>query len=276
MKDYLDSLRYCFDNGDFVESRSGNVKKSFGYQMRFDLQKGFPAVTTKKLAWKGVISELLWFLEGSNDERRLAEILYEDKRENLKEKKTIWTQNAKADYWKDKSQFDGDVGRIYGVQWRDFRGIDQVEKLIEGLKNNPHNRRHILSAWNPPELDQMSLPPCHAFSQFYVSKNKLSCQLYQRSCDMFLGVPFNIASYSLLIHILAKECGYEVGEFVHTLGDFHIYEEHSEQVKIQLEREPKILPTLDFKQKKWDEYKTSDFELINYDPHPKIIAPMNV
>ena len=134
MKGYLDSLRYCFDNGDLVESRAGNVKKSFGYQMRFDLQKGFPAVTSKKLAWKSVISELLWFLEGSNDERRLAEILYEDKRENLKEKKTIWTQNAKADYWKNKSQFDGDVGRIYGVQWRDFKGIDQVEKLIDGLK----------------------------------------------------------------------------------------------------------------------------------------------
>ncbi|SVB97111.1 uncharacterized protein METZ01_LOCUS249965 [marine metagenome] len=244
--------------------------------MRFDLQKGFPAVTTKKLAWKGVISELLWFLEGSNDERRLAEILYEDKRENLKEKKTIWTQNARAVYWKDKSQFDGDVGRIYGVQWRDFNGVDQVEKLIEGLKNNPHNRRHILSAWNPPELDQMSLPPCHAFSQFYVSKNKLSCQLYQRSCDMFLGVPFNIASYSLLIHIFAKECGYEVGEFIHSLGDFHIYEEHFEQVKIQLDREPRKLPILSFEQKKWNDYKTSDFELIDYDPHPKIIAPMNV
>ena len=276
MKVYLEALKYCFDNGDFIKSRAGNVKKYFGYQMRFDLQKGFPAVTTKKLAWKGVISELLWFLEGSNDERRLAEILYEDKRDNLKDKKTIWTQNAKADYWKNKSRFDGDVGRIYGVQWRDFKGVDQVEILIEGLKNNPHSRRHILSAWNPPELDQMSLPPCHAFSQFYVSNNKLSCHLYQRSCDMFLGVPFNIASYSLLIHILAKECGYEVGDFVHSLGDFHIYEEHFEQVKIQLERESKILPTLNFKQKKWNEYKTSDFELINYDPHPKIIAPMNV
>ena len=276
MKVYLEALKYCFDNGDFVKSRAGNVKKSFGYQMRFDLQKGFPAVTTKKLAWKGVISELLWFLEGSNDERRLAEILYEDKRENLKEKKTIWTQNARADYWKDKSQFDGDVGRIYGVQWRDFKGVDQVENLIEGLINNPHNRRHILSAWNPPELDQMSLPPCHAFSQFYVSKNKLSCQLYQRSCDMFLGVPFNIASYSLLIHIFAKECGYEVGEFVHSLGDFHIYEEHFEQVKIQLDREPRKLPILSFEQKKWNDYKTSDFELIDYDPHQKIIAPMNV
>jgi thymidylate synthase len=276
MKVYLEALKYCFDNGDFIKSRAGNVKKSFGYQMRYDLQKGFPAVTTKKLAWKGVISELLWFLEGSNDERRLAEILYEDKRENLKDKKTIWTQNAKADYWKNKSRFDGDVGRIYGVQWRDFKGVDQVEILIEGLKNNPHSRRHILSAWNPPELDQMSLPPCHAFSQFYVSNNKLSCHLYQRSCDMFLGVPFNIASYSLLVHILAKECSYEVGDFVHSLGDFHIYEQHFEQVKSQLEREPKKLPNLSFKQKSWNKYNTSDFELTGYEHHPKIIAPMNV
>ena len=276
MKGYLESLKYCFDNGEFVKSRAGNVKKSFGFQMRFDLQKGFPAVTTKKLAWKSVVSELLWFLEGSSDERRLAEILYEDKRENLKDKNTIWTQNAKADYWKDKSKFDGDVGRIYGVQWRDFKGIDQVENLIKGLKNNPDNRRHILSAWNPPELDQMSLPPCHAFSQFYVSKNKLSCQLYQRSCDMFLGVPFNIASYSLLIHILAKECGYEVGEFIHSLGDFHIYEEHFDQVKIQLKRDFRKLPNLSFQQKKWNEYKTSDFELVNYYPHPKITASMSV
>ncbi|MDC6448018.1 thymidylate synthase [Alphaproteobacteria bacterium] len=276
MKSYLAALKYCFDNGDLVVSRAGNVKKSFGYQMRFNLQKGFPVVTTKKLAWKSVVSELLWFLEGSSDERRLAEILYEDKREKLKDKKTIWTQNAKADYWKDKSKFDGDVGRIYGVQWRDFNGVDQIEKLIEGLKINPHNRRHILSSWNPPELDQMSLPPCHAFSQFYVSNNKLSCQLYQRSCDMFLGVPFNIASYSLLTHIFAKECGYEVGEFIHSLGDFHIYEEHFKQVQIQLEREPKKLPSLSFKQNRWNKYKTSDFQLLNYDPHPKIIAPMNV
>jgi len=223
-----------------------------------------------------MVSELLWFLEGSNDERRLAEILYEDVRENLEDKKTIWTQNAKADYWKNKSNFNGDVGRIYGVQWRDFNGVDQIESLIKGLKESPDSRRHILTAWNPAELHNMSLPPCHAFSQFYVSNNKLSCQLYQRSCDMFLGVPFNIASYSILIHIIAKECGYEVGEFIHSLGDFHIYEEHFEQVKIQLSREPKKLPILKFNQKKINEYKTSDFELIDYDHHPQIIAPMNV
>jgi thymidylate synthase len=276
MKNYLTALEYCFENGDFVKSRAGNVKKAFGYQMRFNLEDGFPAVTTKKLAWKAVVAELLWFLEGSNDERRLAEIQYQDTKENLEDKKTIWTQNANADYWKNKSKFKGDVGRIYGVQWRNFNGVDQIVNLIEGLKQNPHSRRHILTAWNPAELDEMSLPPCHAFSQFYISNNKLSCQLYQRSCDMFLGVPFNIASYSLLIHILAKECGYQVGEFVLSLGDFHIYEEHFDQVKIQLTREPKTHPNLQFEQKKINEYKTSDFELINYEYHPKIVAPMNV
>ena len=276
MKNYLDALKYCYENGDFVKSRAGNVKKAFGYQMRFNLEDGFPAVTTKKLAWKAVVSELLWFLEGSNDERRLAEILYDDKRENLEDKKTIWTQNAEADYWKDKSKFIGDVGKIYGVQWRNFNGVDQIQELIEGLKKNPNSRRHILTAWNPSEINEMSLPPCHAFSQFFVSNNKLSCQLYQRSCDMFLGVPFNIASYSLLLHIIAEECKLGVGEFVHSLGDFHIYEEHFDQVKIQLTREPKQLPTLKFLTKNINDYKTSDFELLNYHPHPKIVAPMNV
>ena len=276
MKNYLDALKYCYENGDFVKSRAGNVKKAFGYQMRFNLEDGFPAVTTKKLAWKAVVSELLWFLEGSNDERRLAEILYDDKRENLEDKKTIWTQNAEADYWKDKSKFIGDVGKIYGVQWRNFNGVDQIQELIEGLKKNPNSRRHILTAWNPSEINEMSLPPCHAFSQFFVSNNKLSCQLYQRSCDMFLGVPFNIASYSLLIHIIAEECKLGVGDFIHSLGDFHIYEEHFDQVKIQLTREPKRLPTLKFLTKKINDYKTKDFELHNYEPHPKIIAPMNV
>lgn len=276
MKNYLDALKYCYENGDFVKSRAGNVKKAFGYQMRFNLEDGFPAVTTKKLAWKAVVSELLWFLEGSNDERRLAEILYDDKRANLEDKKTIWTQNAEADYWKDKSKFIGDVGKIYGVQWRNFNGVDQIQELIEGLKKNPNSRRHILTAWNPSEINEMSLPPCHAFSQFFVSNNKLSCQLYQRSCDMFLGVPFNIASYSLLIHIIAEECKLGVGDFIHSLGDFHIYEEHFDQVKIQLTREPKQLPTLKFLPKKINDYKTKDFELHNYEPHPKIIAPMNV
>jgi thymidylate synthase len=276
MKQYLEALKHCYEFGTDVKSRAGKVRKSFGYQMRFDLQKGFPAMTTKKLAWKSIVSELLWFLEGSNDERRLAEILYNQKRENLKNKKTIWTQNANSSYWKDKSKFEGDVGRIYGVQWRDFNGVDQIKKLIDGIKNDPNGRRHILSAWNPADLHLMSLPPCHAFSQFFVSKKKLSCQLYQRSCDMFLGVPFNIASYSLFIHLIAKECSLEVGEFIHTLGDYHIYHEHFEAAKIQLSRETHALPELEFNKKNIFNYSLSDFVLNNYDPHPTIKANMNV
>ena len=276
MKQYLDALKYCYQNGIDVQSRAGKVKKSFGYQMRYDLNLGFPALTTKKLAWKSVVSELLWFIEGSDDERRLAEILYADVRENLKDKKTIWTQNAESPYWKSKARFKGDVGKIYGFQWRNFNGEDQIKNLIDSIKNDPDGRRHIISAWNPPDLKNMSLPPCHVFSQFFVSENKLSCQLYQRSCDMFLGVPFNIASYSLLTHMLARECNLDVGFFIHSLGDFHIYEEHLDAVKIQLERLPKDLPTLSFKTKNFFEYSIDDFKLLNYQHHPKIEAIMNV
>ena len=276
MKQYLDALKYCYQNGIDVQSRAGKVKKSFGYQMRYDLNLGFPALTTKKLAWKSVVSELLWFIEGSDDERRLAEILYDDVRENLKDKKTIWTQNAESPYWKTKARFKGDVGKIYGFQWRNFNGEDQIKNLIESIKKDPDGRRHIISAWNPPDLKNMSLPPCHVFSQFFVSENKLSCQLYQRSCDMFLGVPFNIASYSLLTHMLARECNLDVGFFIHSLGDFHIYEEHLDAVKIQLERLPKDLPTLSFKTKNFFEYSIDDFKLLNYQHHPKIEAIMNV
>jgi len=276
MKQYLEALKHCYDSGVDVDSRAGKVRKAFGYQMRFNLQEGFPAMTTKKLAWKSVVSELLWFLEGSDDERRLAEILYQDKRENLKDKKTIWTQNAKSDYWKNKSKFDGDVGRIYGVQWRDFNGVDQIKNLIEGIKTDPNGRRHILSAWNPADLSLMSLPPCHAFSQFFVSNNKLSCQLYQRSCDMFLGVPFNIASYSLFIHLIAAECKLNVGEFIHTLGDYHIYHEHFDAINIQLNREPMHLSGLFFNKKDIYKYSVNDFILENYNPHPAIKASMNV
>tara|TARA_B110000196_G_scaffold264569_1_gene237176 strand:+ start:247 stop:1077 length:831 start_codon:yes stop_codon:yes gene_type:complete len=276
MKQYLEAIKHCYDSGIDVDSRAGKVRKAFGYQMRFNLQNGFPAMTTKKLAWKAVVSELLWFLEGSNDERRLAEILYQDKRENLKDKKTIWTQNAKSNYWKKKSQFEGDVGKIYGFQWRNFNGVDQIDALIKGLKKDPNGRRHILSAWNPGDLHLMSLPPCHAFSQFYVSNNQLSCQLYQRSCDMFLGVPFNIANYSLLVHMIAAECSLQVGEFIHTLGDYHIYHEHFDAIKIQLERSPKKLPKLNFVKKKIFNYNISDFILINYEPHSAIKADMNV
>ena len=276
MKQYLDALQHCYNNGTDVESRAGKVRKSFGFQMKFDLAQGFPAITTKKLAWKSVVSELLWFIEGSNDERRLAEILYNDKRENLRDKQTIWTQNSEAIYWKPKARFEGDVGSIYGVQWRNFNGEDQLKYLINSLKNDPNGRRHIISSWNPSELKNMSLPPCHVFSQFFISKKKLSCQLYQRSCDMFLGVPFNIASYSLFTHMLARECNLEVGSFIHSLGDFHIYEEHFEQVKIQLDRTPKELPKLDFKTKDFYNYNVNDFKLINYEHHPKIKATMNI
>lgn len=276
MKQYLEALNYCYKSGIDVDTRAGKARKAFGYQMRFDLQKGFPAVTTKKLAWKSVVSELLWFLEGSDDERRLAEILYQDKRENLKNKKTIWTENSKSDYWKNKSKFDGDVGKIYGVQWRNFNGVDQINQLIKGIKNNPNGRRHILSAWNPADLPLMSLPPCHAFSQFFVSNNKLSCQLYQRSCDMFLGVPFNIASYSLFVHLLAAECGLDVGEFIHSLGDYHIYHEHFDAINIQISREPKDLPNLFFDKKDIYKYLVNDFTLENYNPHNAIKASMNV
>ena len=276
MKQYLQALSHCYKSGIDVESRSGKVRKAFGYQMRFDLKNGFPAMTTKKLAWKSVISELLWFIEGSDDERRLAEILYQDNKKNLKDKKTIWTQNAKSEYWKNKSKFEGDVGRIYGVQWRDFNGVDQIKNLIRGIKNDPNGRRHILSSWNPSDLHLMSLPPCHAFSQFFVSNNKLSCQLYQRSCDMFLGVPFNIASYSLFLHILALECDLDVGEFIHTLGDYHIYHEHFDAINTQLKRKPMPLPKLIFTKKIFFEYSVNDFILKNYNPQSIIKASMNV
>jgi thymidylate synthase len=268
--------------------------------MRFNLQEGFPAVTTKKLAWRAVVSELLWFLEGSGDERRLAEILHGTRDS---EKKTIWTANAEANYWKPKAQYEGDLGRVYGVQWRKWKTyrqfkensftnefghtfttdakavigeLDQLSTLIEGIKKDPSGRRHILSAWNPGELDQMALPPCHVLSQFDVTDGRLSCQLYQRSCDMFLGVPFNIASYALLTHIIAQECKLEVGDFVWTGGDCHIYLDHIDAVKEQLSRTPKELPQLKFETKKIVDYTVDDFELLNYNPDPAIKAKMAV
>jgi thymidylate synthase len=272
-------------------------------QQRYNLAQGFPAVTTKKLAWKSVVSELLWFIEGSGDEKRLREILHGSAESS---KTTIWSANATADYWKPKAQFDGDLGRVYGVQWRHWKtarharagsfkdsygsyfsvagGVhetetDQLKLLIEGLHRDPYGRRHILSAWNPGELESMALPPCHVLSQFYVdSKGRLSCQMYQRSCDMFLGVPFNIASYSLLTHMIAQVCGFEVGEFVHVLGDAHIYLNHVEQVKTQLEREPYPLPTLWLNPAVKDitKFTMADIELRDYTYHDAITAPMAV
>jgi thymidylate synthase len=292
MKTYLNALQFVLDNGEYRDDRTGvGTISVFGLQQRYNLSKGFPAVTTKKLAFKSCLSELLWFIEGSGDEHRLREILYGSDAPN---KTTIWTANAEADYWKPRARYSGDLGRVYGVQWRKWQNgktewhpnmgmqvpveIDQLKNLIEGIKQDPYGRRHILSAWNPGELDQMALPPCHCFAQFYVANNKLSCQMYQRSCDMFLGVPFNIASYSILTHMIAQVCGLEVGEFVHVLGDAHVYSDHVEQVKEQLKREPLPAPTLWINPKVTDieKFTMDDFRLENYNPMPSIKAPMAV
>lgn len=291
MKQYNDALKFILENGERSEDRTGEGTLSyFGLQMRFNLQEGFPAVTTKKLAWKSMVSELLWFLEGSSDERRLAEILHGTRDDS---KTTIWTDNANAPYWKPKATFKGDLGRVYGVQWRSWNTgrkkwtsssesediiVDQIATLIHDLKHNPYSRRHMLTAWNVAELDQMALPPCHTFSQFYVRNGKLSCQMYQRSADWFLGVPFNIASYALLTHMLAQVCDLQVGDFVHTFGDAHIYLNHIDAVKEQLQREPYPLPTLKMNTsvKDIDGFKMEDFELVNYKHHAAIKAPMAV
>ncbi|MFY8211083.1 MAG: thymidylate synthase [Candidatus Nanopelagicus sp.] len=276
MNQYLDLLKDILDNGEIKDDRTGTGTISvFGRNLRFDLRRGFPAVTTKKLAWKACVGELIWFLEGSSDERRLAEITH-GTREGVT---TIWTPNALAPYWKPKAKFEGDLGRVYGVQWRDFSGVDQLTKLIEGLKQDPNGRRHILSAWNVAELDQMALPPCHVMSQFYVNKNKeLSCHMYQRSVDVFLGLPFNIASYALLTHLLAHHCGLGVGELIISTGDTHIYKDHVEQVKEQLQREPFKLPTLVLNSLKTDifEMTPQDIALRDYQSHDTIKARMAV
>ncbi len=281
MKQYLDAIRYVLENGTDRKDRTGiGTRAIFGMQMRFNMEEGFPAVTTKKLAWNSVASELLWFIEGSDDERRLAEILYGTRD---KDKKTIWTANAEADYWKPKAKFEGDLGRIYGVQWRRWKlpegkEIDQLANAIEMIKKNPTSRRIIVNAWNAGELNQMALPPCHVFFQFFVLNGRLSLQMYQRSCDMFLGVPFNIASYSLLLHIVAQVTGLKAGEFVHTLGDAHIYHNHFGQVKEQLARKPFPLPKLWLNPaiKNIDDFKMEDIKLENYNFHPPIKAPMAV
>lgn len=250
----------------------------FGEQLRFNLQDGFPAITTKRLAWKAVVGELLWFIEGSGDERRLAEITH-GTREGVT---TIWTPNAMAPYWKDKAKFAGDLGRVYGVQWRHWQNADgtetdQLKELVDGLIADPTGRRHVLTAWNPGELNQMALPPCHMFAQFYIRNNILSCQMYQRSADLFLGVPFNIASYALLTHLVAKTIGAKVGELILTFGDVHIYNNHVEQVMEQLRREPYPLPYLDLSDVKdiWSA-QLEDIRLMNYEHHPTIKAEMAV
>ena len=289
MYDYERLLRVIMESGEDVNDRTGTGTRSiFGHQMRFDLSEGFPAVTTKKLAWKSVVGELLWFLEGSTDERRLAELTYGKHRSVLEDKKTIWTANADNQgvaLGYPNNRFYKELGPVYGAQWRDFneQGFDQIKWLINEIKSNPDSRRLILNAWNPNQIDKMALPPCHVMSQFKVYSGKLSCQLYQRSADVFLGVPFNIASYALLTHIIARECGLEVGELVHTIGDAHIYSNHFDQVNEQLSRTSFPAPTLNIDESfellfvnEYTNDTVSKFTLTNYFHHDTIKAMMAI
>ena len=264
MIQYLDLLRHVLEHGRFKPDRTGTGTYSvFGAQARFDLRKTFPLLTTKKVHTKSIIYELLWFLRGDTNVKWLNE-----------HGVTIW------DEWADK---DGNLGRVYGAQWTDWRTADgrslnQIDEVIVHIKKNPDSRRHIVTAWNPGELGQMALPPCHALFQFYVSDGELSCQLYQRSADLFLGVPFNIASYALLTLMVAQVCDLKPGEFVHTFGDLHLYTNHVEQAKLQLSRESRSLPQMKINPavKNIHDFKFEDFELANYDPHPGIKAPIAV
>ena len=264
MKQYLDLLQHVLDNGTDKSDRTGTGTRSvFGYQMRFNLADGFPVLTTKKLHLKSIIHELLWFLAGDTNIRYLKE-----------NGVRIW------DEWADEN---GDLGRVYGAQWRSWRGangetVDQIANVVRQIRQTPDSRRLIVSAWNPAEVDDMALPPCHALFQFYVANGKLSCQLYQRSADIFLGVPFNIASYALLTLMLAQVCDLQAGEFIHTLGDAHLYNNHLEQAQLQLTREPRKLPTMRINPAVRDifAFKFDDFELQDYDPHPHIKAQVSV
>mgnify|MGYP001261787483 FL=1 len=264
MKQYLDLMRHVRENGVYKNDRTGTGTYSvFGYQMRFDLSKGFPLVTTKKTFLKGIIHELLWFLSGSTNIKYLID-----------HDVHIW------DEWADEH---GELGPVYGSQWRSWPGpdggtIDQISRVVNDLKTNPDSRRHIVSAWNVAEVEEMALPPCHSLFQFYVADGRLSCQLYQRSADIFLGVPFNIASYALLNLMIAQVVGLRVGDFVHTLGDAHLYSNHLEQTDKQLLREPRPLPSIQIKPDVKDilGFVFDDFELRDYDPHPGIKAPIAV
>lgn len=264
MKQYLDLMQHVLDNGVRKEDRTGTGTISvFGYQMRFNLADGFPAVTTKKLHFRSIIHELLWFLRGETNIRYLHE-----------NKVTIW------DEWADEN---GELGPVYGSQWRSWdggngRSIDQIANVLHSLKHNQDSRRHIVSAWNVAEVDQMALPPCHLLFQFYVAEGKLSCQLYQRSADIFLGVPFNIASYALLTMMMAQVLGYQPGDFVHTFGDAHLYLNHLEQAELQLSRDPFPLPQMRLNPDITDlfAFRYEDFELVNYQAHPTIKAPIAV
>jgi thymidylate synthase len=264
MQQYLDLMRHILDHGVKKEDRTGTGTLSvFGHQMRFDLQEGFPVTTTKKLHLRSIIHELLWFLQGDTNIRYLKE-----------NKVRIW------DEWADEN---GDLGPVYGHQWRswptpDGGSVDQIKQVLHQIKNNPDSRRIMVSAWNVADVEKMALPPCHALFQFYVAEGKLSCQLYQRSADVFLGVPFNIASYALLTMMIAQVCDLEPGEFIHTFGDAHLYINHLEQAGIQLSRNPRPLPTMKINPEVKDlfAFKYEDFELINYDPHPHIKAQVAV
>jgi len=264
MKQYHELLQHILDHGRFKNDRTGTGTFSvFGYQMRFDLNAGFPLVTTKKIHWKSVVYELLWFIRGDTNVR--------------------WLQQHGVTIWDEWAGPDGSLGRIYGAQWRDWRtadgrSIDQLARVIEEIQHNPDSRRLIVTAWNPGELDQMALPPCHTLFQFYVSEGRLSCQLYQRSADAFLGVPFNIASYSLLTLMIAQVCDLQPGEFIHTFGDLHLYANHIEQARLQLSREPRPLPTVRLNPsiRRLEDFRYEDIELIGYEPWPAIKAPVAV
>ena len=299
---YRNGLLEILEGGERRGDRTGvGTISKFGVRQVYDLKETYPALTTKKLAFLGVKSELIWFIEGSGDERRLAEILHGTRDPS---KRTIWTDNAQAPYWLPKAQYEGDLGRVYGVQWRDWRvykpmvtltddndriesksigekqkSIDQLMVLVEGLKKDPHGRRHILSAWNPGELDNMALPPCHCFAQFYVHEDgHLDCLMYQRSNDFFLGGPFNIASYSMLTYMLAQVCGLKPGKLIHTSGDAHIYSNHIDQVNLQLSRESFAAPKLWLNPEIKDirDFKMDDIKLVDYQSHAAIKAPMAV
>lgn len=293
MQQYLDLLQHILDKGTFKEDRTGiGTYSCFGYQMRFDLQEGFPLLTTKKLFTKAIIYELLWFLKGESNIQYLCKNgvrIWDDWPYAAYQKSSEFAGETIAEFAKKIANDDafakkwGDLGPVYGVQWRNWKGedgktYDQIADLITQIKNNPDSRRLIVSAWNVPYISQMALPPCHTMFQFYVADGKLSCQLYQRSADVFLGVPFNIASYALLTMMIAQVCDLQPGEFVHTFGDVHLYKNHIEQAKLQLTRNPNPLPTMKINPavKNIFEFQFTDFQLENYSPHPHIAAVVAV